>query len=264
MTIRVMTFNVRGSFHDDAANDWDKRRDLNIATIQKYAPDVIGFQEAQQGNIDDYARMLAGYDKELGYISIRTTQRYHQIPIYWKADRFEKINMGGFYLSETPDEWSIGWQSTLVRAVTWVVLCDLSSNSEFLVLNTHFPHERDADETRKHCADLIVAQLEQIAPNTPQIVMADFNTQPSSDAYQAFMQAGFVDTYTASGSTHSVNTFHGFMGDDFEWQSGRIDWIFTKDGTQTFTAQSCEVITDAEPPIYPSDHYPVIADLDIV
>ncbi|MEO1645321.1 MAG: hypothetical protein AAFR67_09050, partial [Chloroflexota bacterium] len=56
-----------------------------------------------QGNIDDYARLLAGYNKELGYISIRTTQRYHQIPIYWKADRFEKINVALLCFLEAND-----------------------------------------------------------------------------------------------------------------------------------------------------------------
>ncbi|MEM9955079.1 MAG: endonuclease/exonuclease/phosphatase family protein [Chloroflexota bacterium] len=46
--MRVMTFNVRGSFHDDGDNDWHKRRELNIATIKKYDPDIIGFQEANK------------------------------------------------------------------------------------------------------------------------------------------------------------------------------------------------------------------------
>lgn len=147
--------------------------------------------------------------------------------------------------------------------MTWIILRDLSSNVEFLVLNTHFPHERDAEDTRQHCADLIVKQLGQIAPTMPQIVMADFNTQPSSNAYQTFIDAGFVDTYTEAGDTLAVNTFHGFAGDNYEWQSGRIDWIMTRDGTQAITVGACEVIKDTNPPIYPSDHYPVIADLDI-
>jgi endonuclease/exonuclease/phosphatase family metal-dependent hydrolase len=263
MHFSVMTFNVRGSFHDDGLNDWDKRRDLNIATIKKYAPDIIGFQEAQQGNVDDYAIHLSEYAVELGLISIRQTERYHQLPIYWKHERFEKVQTGGFYLSETPDEWSIGWESTLVRAATWVKLREIATGTAFMVLNTHFPHEPEADSTRTKCAVLIVKQLAKIAPDTPQIVMADFNTQPTSEAYQAFMKNGYVDTYTTADETVAVNTFHGFAGDDYEWKSGRIDWILTKDAAQCFRAVSCSVIKDAEPPLYPSDHYAVLAELDL-
>jgi endonuclease/exonuclease/phosphatase family metal-dependent hydrolase len=262
MRFSIMTFNVRGSFRDDGLNNWDKRRDLNIATIKKYAPDIIGFQEAQRGNIADYAEHLTEYAVELGLISIRQNEHNEQVPIYWKTERFEKVQIGGFYLSETPDECSIGWESTLVRAATWVKLCEMATGTEFIVLNTHFPHEQEAESTRTKCAVLIIKQLAKIAPDVPHIVMADFNTQPTSEAYQAFIKNGYVDIYTAADETPQVNTFHGFAGDDYEWKSGRIDWILTKDATQTFQAVSCTVIKDAEPPLYPSDHYPVLAEVD--
>jgi endonuclease/exonuclease/phosphatase family metal-dependent hydrolase len=262
MRFSVMTFNVRGSFHEDGANDWDKRRSLNIATIKKYAPDIVGFQEAQQGNIEDYAANLTEYAVELGLISIRQTERYHQLPLYWNATRFEKVQSGGFYLSETPGEWSIGWESTLVRAATWVKLHEITTGMEFVVLNTHFPHEPEAESTRTKCVVLIIEQLAKIAPDIPHIVMADFNTQPTSEAYQTFIKSDYIDTYTAAGEQAQVNTFHGFAGDDYDWKSGRIDWILTKDATQAFQAVSCFVIKDAEPPLYPSDHYPVLTELD--
>ncbi len=122
MRLTVITFNVRGSFHADGINDWANRRDLNLATLRKYAPDIIGFQEAQSGNIEAYETELDGYNVEPGQLSIRQTEHYHRVPIYWKRDSFNKVECGSFYLSETPETWSTSWGSTLVRASNWVRL----------------------------------------------------------------------------------------------------------------------------------------------
>lgn len=265
MLLTVMTFNVRGSFHPDGVNNWDQRRDLNIATILKHAPDVIGFQEAQSGNLDAYVAELAEYDVELGALSIRQTKDYHRVPIFWRADRFEKVDCGSFYLSDTPDTWSIGWGTIFARAVTWVKLRSLVTGIEFVVLNTHFPHLPDADTARTESARLVVRRLAEITANTcPAVVLADFNAVPTSDAYRVFMQHRYQDTYTANGSRADVNTFHGFRGRDFDEADLRIDWILTKNGAQSFTTLRCIVITDEAPPLYPSDHYPVQAELELV
>lgn len=249
--MRVMTFNVRGAFHDDGANDWARRRQLNIATIKKHAPDILCLQEAQSGNIATYEVELNDYAVELGPISIRKTEYYHHVPIYWKRERFEKVMQGGFYLSETPDEWSTGCGAELVRAVTWVRLRRLADGLVFTCLNTHFNHEQENHHSRIESARLIVQRLADVT--TPIIITADFNALPRGDAYRVFIDAGYTDTYSGV----AVNTFHGFKGDDFEWEGVRIDWILIKG----FTVQSCQVITDAAPPVYPSDHYPVIADV---
>ena len=264
MQMQIMTFNIRGSFHEDGANDWDQRRDLNIATILKYAPDIIGFQEAQSGNLDDYALTLTGYDVELGALSIRQTENYHRVPIFWKSNLFEKVDQGHFYLSETPDTWSVGWDAMFPRVVTWVRLRVLGVDTELVVVNTHFPHRQENHTARTESAKLIVDRVRAFVPEgCPVVIMADFNALPSSEAYQVFAQHGFQDTYTANGSRADVSTFHGFQGEAFEYAGARIDWILTKNGTRAFSVQECTVITDAQPPIYPSDHYPVLAKLDL-
>lgn len=255
--MKVMTFNIRGSFHEDGANAWGQRRDLNIATILNHDPDIIGFQEAQQGNLEDYARTLTAYDVELGFISVRQAENYHRVPIYWKKDRYHKQASGGFYLSDTPDEWSIGWQATFARAVTWVRLQALDTDATFVVLNTHYPHMPGIDDTRTNCSRLILERLQTIAPDSPAIITGDFNALPADPAYTALLEGGFVDTYTAAGQPDGVATFHDFKGDAFEYPGLRLDWILVRG----FSAESCKVITDAAPPIYTSDHYPVMAEV---
>lgn len=263
MRFSVMSFNVRGSFHNDGVNDWDCRRDLNVTTIQKYDPDIIGFQETQSGNLAAFEAVLTDYTVELGPISIRQNEKYHRVPIYWKREKFELLESGGFYLSKTPDEWSLDWGATLVRAVTWVRLQPCGFGSEFVILNTHFPHEPEAADARAESARLVVRRLAEIAPSLPQVVMADFNAQPHSDVYHVFRDAGYFDTFFAAGNTDPVNTFHNFEGAGFHGRGIRIDWILTKDGTQVFTTQSCVVIDDEAPPLFPSDHYPLLANLEL-
>jgi len=65
--IRVMTFNIRGSSDAwDEVNSWEKRAALNVETIKRYAPDVIGFQELQGANLETYLERLPEYSHVLG------------------------------------------------------------------------------------------------------------------------------------------------------------------------------------------------------
>ncbi len=65
--LRVMTFNVRGSFHEgDGLNAWNNRAALNVETLKRQAPDLIGFQELQSGNLDTYEEKLPEYGRVLG------------------------------------------------------------------------------------------------------------------------------------------------------------------------------------------------------
>jgi len=60
--IRVMSFNVRGSFRDRLKpNAWRNRAALNVATIERCAPDLIGLQECQRGNLKAYWKNLPRY-----------------------------------------------------------------------------------------------------------------------------------------------------------------------------------------------------------
>jgi endonuclease/exonuclease/phosphatase family metal-dependent hydrolase len=262
--LNVMTFNVRG-IHDDGANGWPQRAALNVKVIRRCRPDLIGVQEAQSGNLETYAAELPEYACEPGPLSIRQTERYHRVPIYWRAERFECLGSGSFYLSETPDEWSLSWGARLVRAVNWVRLRCRETGLTFIHLNTHLDHE--IEQARVNSAQLIVGCLETIREDgLPVIVTGDFNAVPTSKAYQTFINSGYRDTFTEAGHTDAegLNTFHGFKGEDFAFSNYRIDWILVgADGAGQLNTRSCDILRDAQPPLYPSDHYPVLATLGI-
>ena len=103
----------------------------------------------------------------------------------------------------------------------------------------------------------------------PALVTGDFNCNPWDPAYRIFMSNGFTDTYRAAGNadTEASSTFHGFRGKDYfglQWGGSifwRVDWILTRDGSPRVQTTACTIVRDAEPPLYPSDHYPVVAEV---
>lgn len=255
-----MSFNVRGSQHLDGENAWKRRAPLNLRVIRSRAPDLIGFQELQGGNLRVYESGLPGYDHALG-------PRYENYPpyahnaIYWKRDELELLDTGGFWLSETPGEFSLSWESSHVRCANWTRLRHLSSGAEFVHLNTHLDHE--SGPARMAGASLILSRLD--AGETPILLTGDFNCGPASRTYGILAGAGFTDSHLAAGNP-PASTFHKFQGEGYRpkvaGRETRLDWILLRDGAHAgWTVRSCDAIRDAEPPVYPSDHYPVLAEL---
>jgi endonuclease/exonuclease/phosphatase family metal-dependent hydrolase len=270
--IRVMSFNVRGSFHDARKkNAWRNRAALNIATIERYAPDVIGLQEAQRGNLGAYHKRLPRYAHIRGP-RYGNTAPHDFNTILFDPERLEPLNSGGFWLSETPEKYSRSWKTSVARSATWALFRMLNTDLSFLHLNTHLDHV--SAPARQEGSKLIVRRVVEISARTgvdpPAIVTGDFNSRPGNRTYRTFIESGFVDTYLAAGNEdgEGANTFHAFRGARYrDAHPGRgprrIDWIFLKDPKKRLQAKSHRIIHDADEisGLYPSDHYPILAEL---
>jgi endonuclease/exonuclease/phosphatase family metal-dependent hydrolase len=127
VAIRVMSFNIRYGTAADAENHWDKRKEFLLETIQNFDPDLLGTQETLAFQRDYLAEKLAGY----GYLGIGRDDGMEQgemMALYYRKDRFEKLDGGHFWLSETPEKiGSKSWDSSLPRMATWVKLKDLKN-----------------------------------------------------------------------------------------------------------------------------------------
>ncbi len=271
-TLRVMTFNV---FNSEIAEEepegphelWQHRAALNVRTIKRYAPDLIGFQELGRAQWDTYGEHLAEYDR----FPDHKDDPEMSSAIFWKSARFQLTQGGKFWLSRTPDQPTADWGVPYPLCVTWVKLTDRSSGLSSLHLNTQFEDGPDGDVSRPESGKLIVAKVEQLRENNrlPVVLTGDFNCNPWSPAYRTFVENGWTDAYRAAGNADNVesSTFHGFQGRNYfslEWGDQlfwRVDWILTLSGTQHVQTTSCTIVRDAEPPLYPSDHYPVVAEL---
>lgn len=280
--VRVMTFNIANAINteDDGENAWEKRESLNVETIKHYAPDLIGFQQLDQGNLETYREQLADYQWALGEPTDEPELHAYNA-IFWRPQRLDCLEAGSFYFSETPDQWSLGWDAAYVGALSWVRFRIIESGEMVLHLNTHLDHI--GEQARQESIKLALQRLSELRQTTlPVIFTGDFNCNPWSPGYRIHVEttftdecyhllraAGFVDTFLATGGEDSeaAFTFHGFEGDRY-WaarhhMAGRIDWILTMDGRQRLRTQRYILARDQEPPVYPSDHYPVIADLVI-
>jgi endonuclease/exonuclease/phosphatase family metal-dependent hydrolase len=268
-----MSFNVRGASHmRDGVNLWSERAALNVETIRRYAPDVIGFQEAQRPNLDVYEEELTGYSRLPGPV-YGAGEIEEFAAIFFDPERLETLDSGGFWLSETPGEYSASWGNEVIRTANWAVLRCLEGGLAFLHVNTHLDHV--SERARVEGNRLILSQTEETLANhgnPPTLVTGDFNCEPGSPAYRVFVEAGFVDTFLAAGNEDADDayTFHAFRGTrltpgDTDKPTGRIDWILLRDETGSATVRSHEILRDGDEEAgrYPSDHYPVLAELEL-
>jgi endonuclease/exonuclease/phosphatase family metal-dependent hydrolase len=259
-SLRVMTFNIRGSGFQDGANIWPNRAALNVATILRHAPDLIGFQELDLGNLAYYREHLPGYEHLLGP-EYNDEEPFQYPAIFWRAGRLRPLQSGGFWLSETPERHSRSWDTRCIRSAAWARF-ELNAGGRLLHLNTHLDHV--SEQARAEGAKLIARRLPELWGDAPALVTGDFNCGPGSAAYRALLAAGLADAHTLShGDAGPVMTFHGFRGHAFAPQAhdirDRIDWVLVR----AARVAGCLIVEDAEPPHYPSDHYPVLVDLEL-
>lgn len=266
-----MSFNVRGSFRDATKrNAWRHRAALNVATIKRCAPDVIGLQESQRGNLATYRRHLPRYTQIRGP-RYGNAFPYDSNAILYDPESLSPLDTGGFWLSETPEKHSRGWGARVARSATWALFALTNTDLSILHLNTHLDHV--SAPARREASNLIVEKVAEIAERsgeTPTIVLTgDFNARPGSAVHDNLTQSGFTDTYLAAGNeeSHGANTFHAFKGTGYRDKHPaqgprRIDWILLKDPRGRLQTGSHTIIRDAEEDegLYPSDHYPIVAD----
>lgn len=267
-----MSFNVRGSFRDiGRRNAWRNRAELNVATVERHAPDLIGLQEFQSGNFEAYRTRLPQYAHVRGP-PYGNGVPHDFNPIFFDPERLEVLDSGGFWLSETPERRSRNWETRVARSANWALFRLLDTDLSFLHLNTHLDHISGL--ARREGSKLITRKVNQIlephADEPPAILTGDFNCRPGTPTQRNFVESGFVDTYLAAGNedTGAANTFHAFQGPRYrdahpERGPRRIDWILLKDPHRRFRVASHRILRDGEERagLYPSDHYPILARL---
>jgi endonuclease/exonuclease/phosphatase family metal-dependent hydrolase len=272
--LRVMTFNIRGFYRpDDGINKWQHREALNIATIRRAAPHLIGMQEVQTGNLKAYDRELREYHW-LAWPEYGNAKPFEWPAMYWDPRRLRPLDSGGFWLSESPECHSASWATDCIRSAQWIRFHDLTSGVEFVHANTHLDHR--SEQARFEGSRLIIERLARLGggaqPGTavPQIVTGDFNDVPGSRTYRLWTEAEFRDAHVEAGCSSDPAesyTNHGWRGYPFargDDTPQRIDWIMVRDGAGVRAqVRSCEIIHDGGPVVWPSDHFPVVAAVEL-
>lgn len=255
--LRVMSFNIRFGTAKDGDNHWDKRRELVAETVRSYDPDLLGTQETIRFQ-GEYLQQQLPHLTYIGW-SRDANEQGEQCGVMFRTDRFELLDSGQFWLSETPEQkFSKSWDSSLPRVATWVRLRDQRNSRQLLFVNTHFDHRGEV--ARLESAAVIRKFVEQNAADIPVIVTGDFNCGEQSEPYRQLTGSPRLrDIYRELHREQAANegTFNAFQGID---SGARIDWILASDDWTIRNAAIDRFSTDGR---FPSDHFPVTGTLQL-
>ena len=251
--VNVMSYNIRYNNPGDGVNAWPNRKDWVKDLVAYHDTDILCVQEALQEQVDyllkDSPFELEGVGRDDG----QTKGEY--TAIYYNKDRFKKQQSGTFWLSETPEKPSKGWDAHIIRICTWVKLRDQETKKDFFVFNTHYDHM--GVTARERSSMLIREKIQQISGELPVILTGDLNTPPNTPPISA-LKTFLKDTKEVSKAKPygPEGTFNGFKF-DAELKE-RIDYVFVNDRVEVL---KFAVLSDSKDRRYPSDHLPVLVKI---
>ena len=237
-------------------NAWSERKEKVRDLIVRHDFDLFGTQEGLIGQIE-YLETLKDYRRH-GVGRDDGKKEGEHAAIFWKHRRFKLLDAGDFWLSETPDRPSLGWDALHCRRIcSWIKLQDRTDKTIFFVFCAHFDHE--GAKARQESARLILEKITDIAGTTPTIFMGDLNSKPEEQPVK-ILSTVLQDCHQVSQTPPQgpADTFTGFR-----WQQpfpGRIDHIFVTPGIEVL---DYTVIDDSYDQHYPSDHFPVATTLKL-
>ncbi len=257
--VKVMSFNIRLGSANDKENSWPHRKEFLVETIKAFDPDLLGTQETEKSQKDFLDEQLKGYTS-LGVGRVDGKDKGEMMALYYKTARFNQLDGGHFWLSETPEiVGSKSWDSSLPRMVTWVKLQDnLQPNGPPLwFFNTHFDHLGKV--ARAESAKLIRQRIAELPQGAAVIVTGDFNASEGSEPYQNLFAEKegsqlLKDTFRLAhpGRLKQEGTFNKF--DPNSRDGARIDWIAVTDALSVESARINYVSKEGR---VPSDHFPI-------
>ncbi|HXG63584.1 MAG TPA: endonuclease/exonuclease/phosphatase family protein [Blastocatellia bacterium] len=256
-----MSFNIRYNNPGDGQNAWPQRKRMVASMFRFHRADLVGVQEALKDQIDDLETLLPEY----GWCGVGRSDGKlggEFSAIFYHKGRFDLLESSTFWLSETPQvAGSKGWDASLPRIVTWAKFRDKATKLTFFHFNTHFDHK--GARARAESARLLLTQVGKIARNSPVVVTGDFNANESSEPYRILttgdeaqgklQDARYVSANGHHGPTSTFNNFGPLI------PGAKIDYVFLKGGVR---ALQHGVLADHWDGRWPSDHLPVLAEVD--
>ncbi|MBR3767573.1 MAG: endonuclease/exonuclease/phosphatase family protein [Clostridia bacterium] len=246
-SVRIMSFNIR-------CNEYNKRKKIVPQLIKEYSPDSVGIQECTYTwyknlteSLPEYefigvGRDSGGTDKDCGEMSA----------VLYRKDKYTLVDSGTFWVSETPDEVSFGWDADCRRICTWVILKNIETGEEYAHVNTHLDHK--GKEARVNGSKMVSEHA--LTFDMPTVLTGDFNFNKETDLYKGIIETGLRDTQDIAVNTMTGKTYHGYDGGV---DGSPIDFIFVND--EIASVSTYKIVRDMYGKKYSSDHYPIYADM---
>lgn len=251
MDLKIISFNIRYCDDPNGYSIAERAPRLSKVTAS-YDADLLGFQEMRP-EWEQYISKYYGNDYDMFNKYRAKEGDVESSPILWKKDKFELVKTGYFWLSDTPEVESKGWDElcNCHRMCLYVILKHKSSGKQFTFMNTHFGF---GDSCHIKSAALIHSRTEKISSN-PTFITGDFNMVPESAGY-AEMTKYFRDLNALTANDLST-TYHGYHPQD---KNSHIDYCFICSDVIPIKQK---IITDTVDGFYPSDHYGLYIELGI-
>ena len=137
--LTVISYNIRMGEANDGTNSWTYRYPASAMMIVDQKPDIFGLQEAYDYQVTYLSEYCPGY-KSVGVGRENGKHEGEHMSIFYNTKTVKLLKWGTFWLSETPDTPSMGWDAACKRTATWALLQDKASNKKFYFVNTHLDH----------------------------------------------------------------------------------------------------------------------------
>ena len=258
--MKVASYNLRYDNKNDSlnGNGWAQRSPTVIALIRFHDFDIFGTQEGLKNQLDDISNALPQYAR-YGRGRDDGIDKGEHSAIFYKKEEFTLLKKGDFWLSQTPDKPSLGWDATCCnRICSWVQLQHKKSGKKIFFFNVHYDHQGVV--ARKESSKLILKRIKEIAGKSPVIFSGDFNGSTSTEWYQTVANSGILkDTYNEVKFPYANNASFNAFGRARQ-SNEIIDHIFVTDQLKVI---KWGLLTDTYYGKFPSDHFPVMVELKL-
>ena len=298
--IKVASYNIRLSGSNGRAdygtpNAWKERKEDLLDLVKKLDLDVFGLQEVCPDQAQFLRENLVGYEFVGEHRNADRTSG-EASPVCYRTSRFEALDKGTFWLSETPDTPGLkGWGAACPRVCSYLILRDRTTGKKFCFANVHTDHVSAL--ARKNGMLLVIDRMKKFGAGLPIVFTGDHNCREMESPAMA-VKEHLKDALYISGSEQkgSWRTFSGWKWMDqettikealqvtpelrnakkgspdamkdadgqhpYEKYGARIDYIYVSDGIRVIDYRT---VNDSRPgkKLYPSDHFPVVATIEL-
>jgi endonuclease/exonuclease/phosphatase family metal-dependent hydrolase len=236
--------------------------------------DIFGAQEVCHDQLEYMLERLPEYDY-IGVARDDGKKKGEYSPVFYRRDRFELLDSGTFWLSETPEKVSYGWDAACRRVCSWGYFKDKQTKRKFWFFNTHMDHKGKI--ARVEGAKLVISKIKQMCGKGAKVILTgDFNVAQDNPAYRTFAESGVLkDAFELAPIKFApTGTFNSFKVANYTTR--RIDHIFVSEvdvlrygvltyhywsdnnGTDSALRDAPKEIKAEQRTVHlPSDHYPV-------
>lgn len=254
----ILSFNIRYDSSRDEPYSWSRRRHHTFQLLRFHSPEVLFLQEVLPGQMSDIREYLPEYD----WVYAPRREGDEACPIGFKVDRFVSPESGVYWLSETPEVESVGWDAELPRVATWAKLHRVDTDSRFFAVCIHLDHR--GGEARRKSAELIAGRTVAKARDQalPVVIGGDFNCTLDDEPFGPLRSVGMLDARAAA-EVSPLGPAETCPGSGFRVTTDigrRIDYILV---SPNLNVGRFATLTDNMYGVRPSDHLPIWCEVEL-